>query len=72
MPKDDGGAVFPTPSAAISGIRLRDYIAIHASDGDIAELEKQRISRGSGPFHSRTQARYAFADAMIRARAEEK
>lgn len=84
MTKDTGGPAFPCPDEfkPESGMTLRDYFAIRATEEDIQrylptgriievvvermiglkEVEKQPERR------TREQARYAFADAMLKAR----
>lgn len=58
-----------------SGMTLRDYMAIHASDGDVDAVREQireetRAKHGVGilPDNWRSTARYMHADAMIKAR----
>lgn len=81
MSKDNGGPAFPcqyqgdTRSDA-SGISMRDYIAIHATDGDIDDAMAPYLDTGlysetrglSGI--TRQQARYMHADAMLAERAK--
>lgn len=47
------------------GMDLRDYFAIHATDYDIY---KYQIDENNMPIRSRAEARYMFADAMMKAR----
>lgn len=48
--------------AVTEGISLRDYFAIHATDADIKKY------LGGNTRRSREEARYAFADAMLKQR----
>ena len=63
MIKDNGGPAFPcdyegSTRSDASGLSIRDYMAIHASEEDIARvLEYNMITR--------QQARYMHADAML-------
>lgn len=93
--RDDGGPAFPIAEfdyqtmrpknvddmkRMLSGMSLRDYLAAHATEGDISNhLEgpwcDQVVDVGGGkqivkgPLRrTREQARYAFADAMLKAR----
>lgn len=76
---NDGGSAFPTPHliamngevvniGATGGMTLRDYFAIHASEGDIglliSEMYEKEPRRTKAEI--RAEARYAFADALIR------
>jgi hypothetical protein len=66
---NDGGSAFPVPELydyGGRGMTLRDYIAIHASEKDIAFYLPNSIDAGSGT--ARTYARYRFADYMLAAR----
>lgn len=69
---DDGGPAFPcikgAPSEYALGITLRDYFAIHADWGDVHHYSHDDCGRNL----SRTKARYAYADAMIRERKDKK
>lgn len=62
----DGGPAFPSHGSmgevAHQGMTLRDYIAIHATDKDIEHYID------SGMARNRRNARYMFADSMLRAR----
>ena len=51
------------------GMTLRDYFAAHASEDDIAEYRVYGGYGEGGGGVGREQARYAFADAMLKARA---
>ena len=63
MSKDNGGPAFPceyegSTRSDATGLSVRDYMAIHASEKDIARvLEYNMITR--------QQARYMHADAML-------
>lgn len=70
---NDGGPAFPggtvseltghpIPSAN-SGMTLRDYFACHASDDDVSYW-----LRALGSQATREEAKYAHADAMLKAR----
>lgn len=78
--RDDGGPAFPVECSADHidnghqtghrlfqqyGMTLRDYFAAHATEADI---EDHRVY-GSATHGTREQCRYAFADAMLKARA---
>jgi len=77
-PINTGGYAFPfTPtdrSGQIAdtqtGMTLRDYIAIHASDKDVeaSRMSHMPLNEHGGYERTRQAARYAFADAMIAAR----
>lgn len=66
MSQNNGGPAFPSTLQhngwldKESGMSLRDYFAVHASDKDI------QYYLGDG--RSREQARYLYADAMLEAR----
>jgi hypothetical protein len=74
-----GGPAFPQPNAYTNddgsqergGMSLRDYFAIHAQPQDFA-LYLCEYERDADRYINRTpaEARYAFADAMIRARSK--
>jgi len=49
-----------------SGLSLRDYFAVHASDADIDAVLDEKGKVGFKVW--RSQARYIFADAMLYAR----
>ncbi len=55
-----------------SGMDLRDYFAIHANDYDIySYMYETRAGSGisaSSQIKTREEARYAYADAMMKAR----
>ncbi|EXL06240.1 hypothetical protein BG46_15870 [Brucella anthropi] len=66
---ETGGPAFPVSipgwgDNGASGMTLRDYFAIHASR---EELTRFRVDK-NGNGLSEVEARYAYADAMIRAR----
>lgn len=75
-----GGPAFPHDRPAMAGnhgtgMTLRDYMAIHASDCDVDAVREQireetRAKHGVGilPDNWRSTARYMHADAMIKAR----
>lgn len=74
MNERDGGPAFPrsvldhghgVTSHYEAGMTLRDYFAVHASDGDIA----CQLSLVSEPVSS-SCARYMHADAMMKERAK--
>ncbi len=54
------------------GMDLRDYFAIHANDYDIySYMYETRVGSGisaSSQIRTREEARYAYADAMMKAR----
>lgn len=64
--KNDGGPAFPVPAETwnLTGMSLRDYFAIHASEKDI-----EAIRFGFSDM-SRSEARYIYADEMLEAREE--
>jgi len=49
------------PNSPELGVTLRDYFALHASDGDILDMQ---TSKPSG-YINRQCARYMVADAML-------
>lgn len=53
----------PNGQATYSGMSLRDYFAIHASEADLRRWIDEGLPR--------VRARYAFADQMLRFRATE-
>jgi hypothetical protein len=79
-PINDGGPAFPVPDTyhpngqvqfGSSGMSLRDYFAAHASEQDIEEHLGGKISPKTGrkmDCLSREKAKFAYADAMIKAR----
>lgn len=77
----DGGPAFPMnvldqgesgrllATETVYGMSLRDYFAAHASESDVSMYV--RIDNPDGSmFRSRTreEAKYAYADAMLKAR----
>lgn len=53
------------------GMSLRDYFAIHASEKDIEDFYKFPPDfNGRVSSRTRSQARYAFADEMLRERSK--
>ena len=64
--KNDGGPAFPSDSLSpmYKGMSLRDYFAIHASEKDI-----EAVRFGFSDM-SRSEARYIYADEMLKAREE--
>ena len=78
--KNDGGPAFPNPNTyhlngqveyGASGMSLRDYFAVHASEKDVleqAEVIRASLSIPVLPEGWRTKARYMHADAMLKAR----
>lgn len=74
---DDGGSAFPLPIShvtdgrayveyGLTGMSLRDYMAIHAPEKEISEL--QRAGPGilsASRYRNDYEARYAWADAML-------
>lgn len=56
------------------GMRLRDYLACHASDKDVSltmtDYYEQNYTREDYQPITRQQARYMFADAMLEARSK--
>ena len=80
MAKDTGGPAFPT-GTAFQGMTLRDYFAAKATEEDInahreGPMEEHIVSDVNGRRHithrrtryTREQARYRYADAMLKAR----
>ncbi len=62
--KNTGGPVFPrTQWPNETGMTLRDYFAAKAMQGILAAW-----ATGIPPANETTQAAYAFADAMLKAR----
>ena len=80
MSNETGGPAFPSHGSmgevTHEGATLRDYFAAHASDMDVDSHREYTLHNEGGriemmlPTRSREQARYAYADAMIRARGE--
>lgn len=68
MDRKDGGPAFPSHGSmgevTHEGATLRDWFAAHASDADI----RAAIDENPSAMLTRPQARYAYADAMLRAR----
>lgn len=74
MNKKDGGPTFPLAfryddqgqqmTAYQAGMTLRDHFATHASEADI----RAAIEENPSAMLTRPQARYVYADAMLRAR----
>jgi hypothetical protein len=71
---NNGGPAYPFPSTVTPegyvqpgwyGMTLRDWLAAHATDADIAAI--QNPPHGAQNI-SRYEARYIHADAMLRAR----
>ncbi len=80
---DDGGSVFPFGQISeltaqpingcfSPGMSLRDWLAHHASEEDIAPYVQLCVNPGSTGARiisrNREQAKYAYADAMLAAR----
>jgi hypothetical protein len=73
----DGGSAFPTQQErgtqgeileyGQSGMSLRDYFAVHASDADIQSLAF-KVTERSRPGNWRQLAHYLHADNMLAAR----
>ena len=57
---DNGGPAFPVEQLLEDGMTLRDYMAIHATDGDLGGYFDGQLTTA--------EARYAFADDMLAAR----
>ena len=77
----DGGPAFPMhvhiqsddlSAVDETGMSLRDYLAIHASDKDVDKYSQPGTEQVKGfvTVLSRAEARYRFADAMLKARKE--
>ncbi len=74
MTKDNGGPAFPSEVPSLiersdllghnEGMTLRDYFAVHASEADITSY----WPRHENP--TAVEARYAFADAMLKERSK--
>jgi len=79
-PINDGGPAFPVPpipwdggfiDSQCTGMSLRDWFAANASEQDIEEHLGGKISPKTGrktDCLSREKAKFAYADAMIKAR----
>ena len=75
---DNGGQAFPGPAFTRAGhpnghdmgMTLRDWFATHASEADIEDCREMDISIDGYPFFkfTREQARYRYADAMLKVR----
>ena len=76
---NDGGPAFPVPDSrsangdvqwGSSGVSLRDWLASHASEQDIEDHTLGDLRDGGRSYNhrSREQAKYAYADAMLKAR----
>lgn len=81
--KNDGGSIFPDHKSQclqggtvehIGGMSLRDYFAANASEKDIQYYlvisEEMHIQGITDKKISREDARYEYADAMLKAREE--
>ena len=66
---NDGGPAFPCDRFGEPGMSLRDYIAIHARASDVNKWH-QKLGEDCNWSKTPTteQAKYAYADAMLRAR----
>ena len=75
---NDGGPAFPVPmvpwqegfiNVECTGASLRDWFASHASESDIRR-HQSLIERSNGYMYqpSIEECKYAYADAMIKAR----
>ena len=75
---DDGGPAFPVaadvnPDGNQSGIRLRDYFAAAALQGQLSCAETmQAVSKGAFTAREFAGSCYEWADAMLAARKEAK
>ena len=72
--QNDGGPAFPTGLTpghySQEGMSLRVWFAGHATEDDISAHRKLRQGQGFGNYEcTREEAKYAYADAMIAARA---
>lgn len=70
---DHRGAACNTTFEPRGGITMRDYFAARATEEDIEEHRGYRVNTKSGSREyvlTREQAKYAYADAMLRARQE--
>ncbi len=54
---------------AFNALTLRDLLALAATENDICRESTPDCLTGSGPRMTREQARYAYADRMLKARA---
>lgn len=72
MTTNDGGPAFPMGyhrdgnSADHGGMSLRDWFASQATEADVANWINIMLANGSTA--SREEAKYLYADAMLRAR----
>lgn len=70
---DDGGPAFPS-HVSPRGMTLRDWLAGHASEEDINSHlpstigELRRLKKLDGIHRNREWAKFAYADAMLKAR----
>ena len=76
MTKNDGGPAFPYVDATAGpwpGMSLRDWFAGMATEGDIKHHRGPSYSQGGAAAynHTREEARYLHADAMLEARENE-
>lgn len=65
----NGGPAFPVPGVTgnlCRGMTLRDYFAAHASDSDVKRW--MEIYRRNGTPIREEEAKYIYADSMLRAR----
>ena len=73
---NDGGNAFPSvevEGTVFFGITPRDYFAAHASDSDVLYHRSQLYHAGGHIKEpTREECKYAYADAMIAARAKER
>ena len=73
---NDGGPAFPRPASQHSGpqlgMTLRDWFATHATENDIRKHQSM-IEQANGWTKTATveQAKYAYADAMLKARGQD-
>ena len=77
MSKDNGGPAFPTVYANLeghygaTGISMRDYMAIHASESDVERVMLENFDHIIEVYLvTRQQARYMHADFMLAERAK--
>ena len=66
---NDGGPAFPSDRFGELGMSLRDWFATHATENDIRK-HQSLIEQANGWTKTATveQAKYAYADAMLKAR----
>jgi hypothetical protein len=74
---NDGGPAFPRPAnppynSSANGMSLRDYIATHATPLDASRWH-QKLGEACNWATTPTmeQAKYAYADAMLKAREQD-